>query len=159
MMQSPCEAKLHLRITEYSALPSDKSTHLLSGSHNYFSLIAYVNNSPEWGRMLLGKTFDPVVREFIAAIRESLPEAAPEDIFWGYNFLTGAMTLSFAETGRLDALSDGLCRSDDVGAMKSRLGPYVAAGLRGLAGRPQTPLPAKADAPAAKARRVPSKKR
>ena len=42
---------------------------------------------------------------------DSLPDAAPEDIFWGYNFLTGALTLSLAETGRLDVLSDGLCRS------------------------------------------------
>jgi hypothetical protein len=67
--------------------------------------------------------------------------------------------LSFAETGRLDALSDGLCRSDDVAAMKTRLGPYVAAGLRGLANRPRRPLPGIADAPAAKTRRVASKKR
>jgi hypothetical protein len=83
-------------------------------------------------------TFDDVVREFIKAVMASLPDASPEDIFWGYNFLTGALTLSLAETGRLDALSDGLCRSDDVAALKARLGPYVAAGLRGLA-RPHRP--------------------
>ena len=81
----------------------------------------------------MGKTFDSTVRQFIAAVMESRPQAAPEDIFWGYNFLTGALTLSLAETGRLDALSDGLCRSNDVAALKMRLGPYVAAGLRGLA--------------------------
>jgi AcrR family transcriptional regulator len=115
----------------------DRLAHAGPGWHNYFSLIAYVNNSPEWGRKMMGKTFDAVVREFIAAVMESLPGSAPEDIFWGYNFLTGAMTLSLAETGRLDALSDGLCRSDDVAALKARLGPYVAAGLRGLA-RPST---------------------
>jgi hypothetical protein len=64
---------------------------------------------------------------------ESLPGAAPEDIYWGYNFLTGALTLSLAETGRLDVLSNGLCRSDDVAALRARLGPYVAGGLRTLA--------------------------
>jgi AcrR family transcriptional regulator len=103
------------------------------GWRSYFALLAYVNNSPEWGRKLMGKTFDGVVREFIKAVMESLPGAAPEDIFWGYNFLTGALTLSLAETGRLDALSDGLCRSNDVVALRARLGPFVAAGLRGLA--------------------------
>jgi AcrR family transcriptional regulator len=108
------------------------------GWHNYFALIAYVNNSPEWGRKMLGKTFDPVVREFIQAVMESLPGCLPEDIFWGYNFLTGAMTLSLAQTGRLDALSGGLCRSDDVAALKSRLGCYVTAGLRGLSCRVST---------------------
>lgn len=105
------------------------------GWHSYFSLLAYVNNSPEWGRKLMGKTFDCTVREFIGAVLESLPGADLADIFWGYNFLTGALTLSLAETGRLDALSDGLCRSSDVTALKARLGPYVAAGLRALAQR------------------------
>jgi AcrR family transcriptional regulator len=111
----------------------DRLAHAGAGWHSYFSLIAYVNNSPEWGRKLMGTTFDAVVRQFIQAVMDSLPGAAPADIYWGYNFLTGALTLSLAETGRLDALSDGLCRSNDVAALKARLGPYVAAGLRGLA--------------------------
>jgi AcrR family transcriptional regulator len=110
----------------------ERLAHAGPGWHNYFALIAYVNNSPEWGSKLMGKTFDGVVREFIRTLLDSLPGSAPEDIFWGYNFLTGAMTLSLAETGRLDVLSDGLCRSNDVAALKERLGPYVAAGLRGL---------------------------
>lgn len=107
--------------------------HAGPGWHSYFSLLAYVNNSPEWGRKLMSKTFDAVVREFINAMMASLPSAAPADIFWGYNFLTGALTLSLAETGRLDALSDGLCRSTDVASLQARLGRYAAAGLRGLA--------------------------
>ena len=111
----------------------DLLAHAGPGWHSYFSLLAYVNNSPEWGRTLMGKTFNGVVHEFIQAVMESLPGAAPEDIYWGYNFLTGALTLSLAETGRLDVLSNGLCRSDDVAALRARLGPYVAGGLRTLA--------------------------
>ena len=117
----------------------DRLAHAGPGWHSYFALIAYVNNSPEWGRTLMGKTFDSTVRQFIQAVIESLPEAAPEDIYWGYNFLTGALTLSLAETGRLDALSDGLCRSSDVAALKARLGRYVSAGLRGLAAPAEQP--------------------
>jgi AcrR family transcriptional regulator len=113
----------------------DRLAHAGPGWHSYFSLLAYVNNSPEWGRTLMGKTFNAVVREFIQAVMDSLPGSAPEDIYWGYNFLTGALTLSLAETGRLDMLSNGLCRSDDVAALRARLGPYVAGGLRTLARR------------------------
>jgi AcrR family transcriptional regulator len=113
----------------------DFLAHAGPGWHSYFSLLAWVNNSPEWGRRLMSKTFNTTVREFIGALKESLPDAPPEDIFWGYNFLTGALTLSLAETGRLDVLSDGLCRSTDVAALKARLGPFVAAGLKGLAQR------------------------
>ena len=111
----------------------DRLAHAGPGWHSYFSLLAYVNNSPEWGRSLMGKTFNGVVREFIQAVMDSLPGSTPEDIYWGYNFLTGALTLSLAETGRLDMLSNGLCRSDDVAALRARLVPYVSAGLRGLA--------------------------
>lgn len=111
----------------------ERLAHAGPGWHNYFSLLAWVNNSPEWGRKLMSKTFNATVREFIQALKESLPDASAEDIYWGYNFLTGALTLSLAETGRLDELSDGLCRSTDVAALKARLGPFVAAGLEGLA--------------------------
>jgi AcrR family transcriptional regulator len=113
--------------------------------HSYFALIAAVNNSPEFGRSVMGKTFDSTVRQFIQALMESLPGAAPEDVYWGYNFLTGALTLSLAETGRLDALSDGLCRSTDVQALKERLGPYVTAGLRGLVRHQSRRTPASAE--------------
>jgi AcrR family transcriptional regulator len=113
----------------------DFLAHAGPGWHSYFSLLAWVNNSPEWGRRLMSKTFDDTVREFIRALKQSLPDAAPEDVYWGYNFLTGALTLSLAETGRLDVLSDGLCRSTDVAAIRERLGPFVSAGLRGLARR------------------------
>jgi AcrR family transcriptional regulator len=113
----------------------DFLAHAGPGWHSYFSLLAWVNNSPEWGRRLMSKTFNATVREFIGALMESLPDAAPEDVFWGYNFLTGALTLSLAETGRLDVLSNGLCRSTDVAALRARLGPFVTAGLQGLAQR------------------------
>ena len=110
----------------------ERLAHAGPGWRNYFALVAYVNNSPEWSSKLMCKTFDGVVREFIRTLLDSLPGSDPADIFWGYNFLTGALTLSLAETGRLEVLSDGLCRSNDVAALKQRLGPYVAAGMRGL---------------------------
>jgi AcrR family transcriptional regulator len=112
----------------------ERLAHAGSGWHSYFALLAYVNNSPEWGRTMMSKTFDTTVRDFIQALMAAMPHAAHADIYWGYNFLTGALTLSLAETGRLDVLSGGMCRSDDVSALKERLGPFVAAGLRALAG-------------------------
>jgi AcrR family transcriptional regulator len=139
---APAPPSTEAVVDAFFDLVLDLLAHAGSGWHSYFSLLAYVNNSPEWGRQLMGKTFDGVVRQFIQAVMDSLPGAAPADIFWGYNFLTGALTLSLAETGRLDALSDGLCRSNDVAALRARLGPYVTAGLRGLA-HPRAPAPAK----------------
>ena len=64
----------------------DRLAHAGPGWHNYFSLIAFVNNSPEWGRQLMGKTFDDVVRQFIQAVKDSLPGAEPAEHLLGLQF-------------------------------------------------------------------------
>jgi AcrR family transcriptional regulator len=114
------------------------------GWKSYFALVAYVNNSPEFGAQMMTRHFDPLVERFIAVMRESLPDCPPREIYWGYQFLTGALTLTFAETGRIDRLSGGLCRASDLDGVHERLAPYVAAGLRALCARTQpAPRPGK----------------
>lgn len=102
------------------------------GWKSYFALVAQVNNSPEWGPVLMTRHFDPLVERFIAVMREALPACPAREIYWGYQFLTGALTLTFAETGRIDKLSGGLCRSSDLDSVHERLAPFVAAGFRAL---------------------------
>src|ERR1700740_2882602 len=41
------------------------------GWKSYFALIAQVNNSPEWGPVLMTQHFDPLVEKFIEALREA----------------------------------------------------------------------------------------
>lgn len=108
------------------------------GWKSYFALVAQVNNSPEWGPVLMTQHFDPLVERFIAVMREALPDCPAREIYWGYQFLTGALTLTFAETGRIDKLSGGLCRSSDLDSVHERLAPFVAAGFRALC-RARTP--------------------
>ncbi len=105
------------------------------GWKSYFALVAQVNNSPEWGPVLMTQHFDPLVERFIAVLREALPGCEARDIYWGYQFLTGALTLTFAETGRIDRLSGGLCTSSDLDSVHERLAPFVAAGFQALCAR------------------------
>lgn len=79
--------------------------------------------------------FDPVVHAFIAALRQAMPFCDERDLYWSYHFLSGALTLTFAETGRIDNLSQGACRSSDLASVHERLVPYVAAGFRALCAR------------------------
>jgi AcrR family transcriptional regulator len=95
----------------------------------YFRLVALVNNTPAWGGETMHRFFDPIVERLIAVLREARPEAAERDLYWGYQFLTGSMMLALSETGRIDQLSDGLCRSSDLEAVRARLYAYCAAGL------------------------------
>ena len=110
----------------------DRSSRGSPGWKSYFALIAEVNNSPEFGGVLMSRYFDPVVEKFIAAIRLALPGCDDRDLYWAYHFLSGALTLTFAETGRIDKLSGGACRSSDLESVHQRLVPYCAAGFRAL---------------------------
>jgi AcrR family transcriptional regulator len=99
------------------------------GWKNYFRLVALVNNTPAWGGETMHRFFDPVVHQLVDMLKLALPGAEMRDLYWGYQFLTGAMMLTLSETGRIDQLSDGLCRSTDLEAVRARLYAWCAAGL------------------------------
>ena len=99
------------------------------GWKNYAQLTAQVANTPEWGANLMDENFDPVVLRLIGLLKKALPGCAEKDIFWGYHFVTGALMLTLARTGRIDKLSGGLCRSDDFVEVKDRMAAFMAAGF------------------------------
>jgi hypothetical protein len=83
----------------------------------------------------MDRHFDPVVLRLIGLLKKALPTCAEEDIFWGYHFVTGALMLTLARTGRIDKLSGGLCKSDDYAAVKERMASFMAAGFRDICSR------------------------
>jgi AcrR family transcriptional regulator len=106
-----------------------------TGWRHYLALIAYINNSPYWGPKMMSHLFDELVQEFIAALSKALPGARREDLYWCYHNLSGALTLTLAQTKRIDNLSGGLCRSQDLQAAYDHMIPFVAAGFREVCGR------------------------
>jgi AcrR family transcriptional regulator len=106
-----------------------------AGWRHYLALIAYINNSPYWGPKMMSHLFDELVQEFIAALAKALPGARREDLYWCYHNLSGALTLTLAQTKRIDNLSGGLCRSQDLQAAYDHMIPFVAAGFREVCGR------------------------
>lgn len=104
------------------------------GWRNYAKLGAQVANTPAWGADLMDEHFDPVVLRLIALLKKALPDCDEADIFWGYHFVTGALMLTLARTGRIDKLSGGLARSDDFVAVKERMAKFMAAGFREICG-------------------------
>jgi AcrR family transcriptional regulator len=104
------------------------------GWRNYAKLGAQVANTPAWGADLMDEHFDPVVLRLIGLLKKALPDCDEADIFWGYHFVTGALMLTLARTGRIDKLSGGLARSDDFVAVKERMAKFMAAGFREICG-------------------------
>jgi AcrR family transcriptional regulator len=95
---------------------------------NYGALGALASNTT-YGAELMDFHFDPVVLRLIEVLKKALPDCAEEDIFWGYHFVTGALMLTLARTGRINRLSGGLCDSDDFEAVKQRMASFMAAGF------------------------------
>ncbi len=104
------------------------------GWKNYMALLAYVMTSPIWSKKLMKDNFDKRVVEFIEALKLAFPKAKEEDIHWCYHYVSGALALTLAQTGRIDRLSGGLCLSADFDAAYDRMIPFVAAGFREVCG-------------------------
>jgi len=97
---------------------------------NYFALIAQVSNTPEWGGETMARFFDPVIRRLLAVLRRAMPGCRDQDLYWSYHMLSGALMLTLSESGRIDILSGGLCRSDDMAEAQSHMIAFAAAGFR-----------------------------
>jgi hypothetical protein len=78
------------------------------------------------------------VLRLIGLLRKALPDVPAEDIFWGYHFVTGSFMHSLSRSGRLDRLSNGLCKSGDLTEVKSRMADFMAAGFMSLRKRSTT---------------------
>lgn len=104
------------------------------GWKHYMALLAYVMNSAHWNQILMRDNFDKNVSEFIDALKRVFPKAKDEDIHWCYHYVSGALALTLAQTGRIDRLSGGKCLSSDFDAAYDRMIPFVAAGFREVCG-------------------------
>ena len=78
------------------------------------------------------KYFNPVVLALIDLLKKAMPDCDEETIFWGYHFVSGAMTHNMARTGRLDELSHGLCSSDDFVSIRRHMAKFMAAGFHAI---------------------------
>lgn len=106
------------------------------GWRHYLSLVAWVNSSTEWGNELMTEYFNPFVQRFISALRKALPDADEQALFWGYQFMSGALTLTFADTRRMDRLSGGAASSSDAATGYKHMIPFIAAGFREICETP-----------------------
>ena len=104
------------------------------GWKHYAALVAQTNANPTFGGETMARYFDPAIRRLIEVVRLVLPEAKDEDLYWGWHNLSGALTLTLGETGRLDRLSGGLCRSGDLDTAGEYMVRFAAAGFRSVCG-------------------------
>jgi len=105
------------------------------GWKHYSALVAQTNANPTFGGETMARYFDPAIRRLIELIRRILPDAREVDLYWAYHMLSGALTLTLGETGRLDRLSGGIARSGDLETAGTYMVRFAAAGFRACCGR------------------------
>ena len=93
---------------------------------------AQANSAAGWGAEKMTKYYNPVVLALIDLLKKAMPDCDEATIFWGYHFLSGAMTHNMARTGRLDELSHGLCSSDDFVSIRRHMAKFMAAGFHAI---------------------------
>lgn len=100
------------------------------GYLNYLTLIAQLNSTP-FGVIPGSEStpFDEVVQVFIDLLRRASPGSSDADLYWFYHMLSGAISLSWARTGRIDKLSGGQCRSTDFDAIAEHMVAVFSHGL------------------------------
>jgi len=102
------------------------------GWKNYMQLVAKVSIHPHW-TAVLSRLFDPTARYFLSAMRMALPDATEEQIQWSYQLMLANMVFIFAETGRIDLLSEEQYRSSDLEMAYGHMVRYVVGGVKACA--------------------------
>lgn len=95
-------------------------------------IAAQANSAAGWGADKMNHFFNPVVIALVDLLQRALPDCDRETLFWGYHFLSGAMTHNMSRTGRIDRLSGGLCSSDDFVSIKHHMTTFMAAGFKAI---------------------------
>jgi AcrR family transcriptional regulator len=122
------EGALHAWIDADLDVQIDDQEHWVA----FGKISAQANSAAGWGAEKMTKYFNPVVLALIELLKKAMPECDEQTIFWGYHFVSGAMTHNMARTGRLDELSHGLCSSDDFVSIKRHMARFMAAGFHAI---------------------------
>lgn len=102
------------------------------GWKHYAALVAQTNANPAFGGETMARYFDPAIIRLLELVKRLLPQARDEDLYWAWHNLSGALTLTLGETGRLDRLSGGLCKSGDLDSACDYMVRFAAAGFRAV---------------------------
>jgi AcrR family transcriptional regulator len=98
----------------------------------YYSLLTVreASDPQEVSRGIIRDYYDPMAREFIAALQRALPDKSPEYLHWAYLFSVGALVMNCFDE-RMARLSENRYRPGDIPAKARFLVRYITAGIRG----------------------------
>jgi AcrR family transcriptional regulator len=104
------------------------------GGPAFVKLRARLGTEPEaLSRKILSKAFDLSSKKFIDAIAQAVDAVPRAEIEWRFHFMLGAMFYTMANSGRIQALTDGRIDPGNVRRALHHMIPFLAAGFRSAA--------------------------
>jgi AcrR family transcriptional regulator len=92
------------------------------------------------GKELRAEVYQKMMHRYVAALNHALPSLDPKAVFWRLMFMVGAFNYTIAYSHHLDALSGGLCDSQDHEEAFAHIVPFLVRGLGApFAGKPKDP--------------------
>lgn len=99
----------------------------------YFAaIVGHANASHFGGKDVMAENFDPIVQRFIGMLKGLAPDAPPERIYWFFDLVSSSLTHGLAQTGRIDDVSGGLCKSSDLAAVLETMIAVFSVGFRSV---------------------------
>jgi len=101
------------------------------GGPAFVKLRARLATEPETlSRKILSKAFDLSSKKFIDAIAGALADLPRAEIEWRFHFMLGAMFYTMANSGRIQALTNGRIDPGNLTRALHHMIPFLAAGFR-----------------------------
>ncbi len=105
---------------------------------NYSHMVAEISLSPKWLAQSV-EYLGPSETALFQSRQAIFPESDEVELYWGCFFVSGITALAFAETGRIDKLSENKCKSADLETNIKYMIPFLVAGIQELAENPLKP--------------------
>lgn len=100
---------------------------------SYAKLNAHLSQSPRWAT-LIRKYFDPILTLIIDELAKLYPSVPRAKVLRAVVMAIGTVLSVLAESGRMQSLSDGYVRDDDLDVILPELCCFVSGGLRAVLG-------------------------
>jgi AcrR family transcriptional regulator len=84
---------------------------------------------PRFADRLRREVYDDTVREYLAVVRKVAPHLSTRTAYWRMVLLIGAYLYAHSDSHRLDKMSGGACKTDDLDEMLQQITAFVVGGL------------------------------
>jgi len=129
-MHSTPDAALEAIIAAF-VMPVLKLNERSDGANFSRMVMRGVIDQHEASERITREYYDPMAREFIAALHDALPHATAETVYWSYQFALGVLLQHVVDT-RIERLSDGLCPARQANVAAPHLLKFIAEGIRAV---------------------------